>query len=119
VQQVAELPADDGVAGQRQVEGVGPEGGGSALLVRPHDDDGTAAVKEDQKNTDAQTPLERVLQRMNPADVGDPVTFLSCLIHFPTDCQGHSCRHAGFPEDEPYLMYSSCDFTYQQPPQDG
>lgn len=33
VQQVAELPADHGVAGQRQVEGVGPEGGGSTLLM--------------------------------------------------------------------------------------
>lgn len=38
VQQVAELPADHGVAGQRQVEDVGPEGGGSALLVAAQDD---------------------------------------------------------------------------------
>lgn len=38
VQQVAELPADHGVAGQRQVEGVGPEGGGSTLLMCSHDD---------------------------------------------------------------------------------
>lgn len=33
VQQVAELPANDGVAGQRQVEDVRPHGGRPALLV--------------------------------------------------------------------------------------
>ncbi len=49
VQQVAKLPADHGVAGQRQVEGVGPEGGGSALLVCSHDDVITA-VKETPKH---------------------------------------------------------------------
>lgn len=37
VQQVTELPADHGVAWQRQVEDVGPEGGSSTLLVTPHD----------------------------------------------------------------------------------
>lgn len=45
VQQVAELPADQGVAGQRQVQGVGPEGGRAALLVGSHDDS-CPAVKE-------------------------------------------------------------------------
>lgn len=48
VQQVAELPADHGVAGQREVDGVGPEGGGAALLVGSHDDVCTA-VKETPK----------------------------------------------------------------------
>lgn len=42
VQQVAELPADHGVAGQRQVQDVGPEGGGSTLLMCTHDDVCTA-----------------------------------------------------------------------------
>lgn len=45
VQQVAELPADHGVAGQREVDGVGPEGGGSTLFIRPQDNV-CAAVKE-------------------------------------------------------------------------
>lgn len=60
VQQVAELPADHGVAGQRQVEGVGPEGGGPALFMRPHDDVITA-VKEKLQNTNKQSELERKL----------------------------------------------------------
>lgn len=38
VQQVAELPADQGVAGQRQVQGVGPEAGRTPLLMGSHDD---------------------------------------------------------------------------------
>lgn len=33
MQQVADLPADQGLAGQRQVGDVRPEGGGSALFV--------------------------------------------------------------------------------------
>lgn len=45
MQQVAELPADHGVAGQREVDGVGPKGGGSALFMRPQDNV-CAAVKE-------------------------------------------------------------------------
>lgn len=45
VQQVAELPADQGVAGQRQVQGVGPEAGRAPLLMGSHDDRLTA-VKE-------------------------------------------------------------------------
>lgn len=45
VQQVAELPADQGVAGQRQVQGVGPEAGRTPLLMGSHDDRFTA-VKE-------------------------------------------------------------------------
>lgn len=45
VQQVAELPADQRVAGQWQVQGVGPEAGRAALLVGSHDD-GCTAVKE-------------------------------------------------------------------------
>lgn len=50
VQQVAELPADQGVAGQRQVQGVGPEAGGAALLVGSHDD-GCPVVKETRQQT--------------------------------------------------------------------
>lgn len=46
--QVAELPADHGVAGQREVDGVGPEGGGAALLVGSQDDI-CPAVKETPK----------------------------------------------------------------------
>lgn len=49
VQQVAELPADNGVAGQRQVQDVGPEGGGSTLLMCSHEDIFTA-VKETPKH---------------------------------------------------------------------
>lgn len=48
MQQVAELPADHGVTGQGQVQGVGPEGGSATLLIRPHDDVFTA-VKEKLK----------------------------------------------------------------------
>lgn len=49
VQQIAELPADHGVAGQRQVQDVGPEGGSSTLLMCSHDDIFTA-VKETPKH---------------------------------------------------------------------
>lgn len=49
MQQVAELPADHGVAGQRQIQGVGPEGGSSTLLMTSHDDSFTA-VKETPKH---------------------------------------------------------------------
>lgn len=49
MQQVAELPADHGVAGQRQVQDVGPEGGGSTLLMCAHEDIFTA-VKETPKH---------------------------------------------------------------------
>lgn len=38
VQDVAELPAEDGAAGQGQPDGVGPEGKRSFLMVRPQDD---------------------------------------------------------------------------------
>lgn len=45
VQEVAELPADHGVAGQREVDGVGPKGCGSTLFMCPQDNIYTA-VKE-------------------------------------------------------------------------
>ena len=35
VQDMAELPAEDGAAGQGQPNGVGPEGEGTLLMVRP------------------------------------------------------------------------------------
>lgn len=38
VQDVAELPAEDGAAGQGQPDGVGPEGERSLLVVRPQND---------------------------------------------------------------------------------
>lgn len=38
VQDVAELPAEDGTAGQGQPDGVGPEGERSLLVVCPQDD---------------------------------------------------------------------------------
>lgn len=36
MQQVTELPADHRVAGEWQVEGVGPKGGSSTLFMTPH-----------------------------------------------------------------------------------
>lgn len=45
VQQVAKLPADYGVARQRQIQDVGPESGGSPLLVSSQDDIITAVKK--------------------------------------------------------------------------
>lgn len=38
VQNVAELPAEDGAAGQRETKCVGPEGVCSLLPVSPQDD---------------------------------------------------------------------------------
>ena len=46
VQHVAELPADDGVGGERQVDDERPERCGSALLMGPHDDVGTVVKEE-------------------------------------------------------------------------
>lgn len=71
MQQVAELPADHGVAGQGEVDGVGPEGGGAALLVGSHDDICTA-VKE--------TPEIRKQQRQPRAQK------IFKLIYISTNC---------------------------------
>lgn len=38
VQDMAELPAEDGAAGQGQPNSVGPEGEGTLLVVRPQND---------------------------------------------------------------------------------
>lgn len=38
VKDVTELPTEDGAAGQRQANGVGPEGKGSFLMVSAQDD---------------------------------------------------------------------------------
>lgn len=38
VKDVTELPAEDGAAGQRQADGIGPEGKGSLLMMRAQDD---------------------------------------------------------------------------------
>lgn len=38
VEHVAELPAEDGAAGQREPDGVGPEGEGPLLVVSAQDD---------------------------------------------------------------------------------
>lgn len=56
VQQVAKLPADHGVAGQRQVPDVGPEGGGSTLLVCSQDDILTAAKEPHQQTNEKKEP---------------------------------------------------------------
>lgn len=50
VQDVAELPAQDGAAGQGQPDGVGPEGEGPLLVVRPQDDP-FPAVKANRTHT--------------------------------------------------------------------
>lgn len=42
MQQVTELPADHRVAGEWQVEGVGPKGGSSTLFMTPHNNIFTA-----------------------------------------------------------------------------
>lgn len=38
MQHMAELPAENGAAGQREAQSVGPEGEGSLLPVSPQDD---------------------------------------------------------------------------------
>lgn len=50
VQDVAELPAEDGAAGQGQPDGIGPEGEGPLFVVRPQDDP-FPAVKAKQTHT--------------------------------------------------------------------
>lgn len=52
VQDVAELPAEDGAAGQGQPDGVGPEGECSLLVVCPQDDP-FLAVKANRTHTGA------------------------------------------------------------------
>lgn len=52
VQDMAELPAEDGAAGQGQPDGVGPEGEGSLLVVRPQNDP-FPTVKANQTHTGA------------------------------------------------------------------
>lgn len=59
VQHVAELPADDGVGGERQVDDERPERCGSALLMGPHDDVRTVVKEEPMmyiNPPDRQTP---------------------------------------------------------------
>lgn len=75
MQQVAELPADHGVAGQREVDGVGPEGGGAALLVCSHDDICTA-VKETPKY---ESNRGRVVHK----------GFINLSLHLPTVVPNH------------------------------
>lgn len=48
VQDVAELPAEDGVAGQREAQRVGPEGVGALLPVSPQNDACGRDVKDEQ-----------------------------------------------------------------------
>lgn len=48
VQYVAELPAEDGAAVQREAQRVGPEGVGSLLPVSPQDDSCCSVVQEAQ-----------------------------------------------------------------------
>lgn len=38
VKDVAEFPTEDGAAGQRQADGIGPEGEGSFLMVSAQND---------------------------------------------------------------------------------
>lgn len=52
VQDVAELPAEDGTAGQGQPDGVGPEGERTLLVVCPQDDP-CPAVKANRTQTGA------------------------------------------------------------------
>ena len=52
----AELPADDGVAGEGDVKHVGPVRRGPGLLVGPHDDVSTV-VKETFRLNTGVTPL--------------------------------------------------------------
>ncbi len=46
VQHVAELPAEDGAASQREAQSIGPEGEGSLLPVSPQDDSCCYVVKQ-------------------------------------------------------------------------
>lgn len=48
MQDVAELPAEDGVAGQREAQRVGPEGVGALLPVGPQNDPCGNDVKNEQ-----------------------------------------------------------------------
>lgn len=51
VQYMAELPAENGAAGQREAQSIGPEGVGSLLPVSPQDDSYFCLVKEAQTIT--------------------------------------------------------------------
>lgn len=51
MQNAAELPAEDGAAGQGEAQSVGPEGVGSLLPVSPQDDSCWRGVKEVQTIT--------------------------------------------------------------------
>lgn len=51
VQYVAELPAEDGAAGQREAQSIGPKSVGSLLPVSPQDDSCCRVVKEAQTIT--------------------------------------------------------------------
>lgn len=53
VQDVAELPAENGATGQREAQSVGPEGVGSLLPVSPQDDSCCRLVKEETTNNTA------------------------------------------------------------------
>lgn len=78
VQQVAELPADQGVAGQRQVQGVGPEAGGAALLVGPHDD-GCPGVKETRQQLPTNRPVVPTLDSQQGKTKENPQFLLNFI----------------------------------------
>lgn len=70
VQDMAELPAEDGTAGQGQPNGVGPEGECSLLVVRPQDDP-FPVVKANRTHTGAGDMLGWALFLFNFHEKGD------------------------------------------------
>lgn len=79
VQYVAELPAEDGAAGQREAQSVGPEGVGSLLPVSPQDDSCCCVVKEAQTITGLLAERMARFPRKRPINVR--VVFLSLYIY--------------------------------------
>lgn len=61
VKHVAELPAEDGVAGQREAQGIGPESKGSLLSVGPQNDPCRAVKEEPRSKTQSQNTTSRSL----------------------------------------------------------
>lgn len=102
VKDVTELPAEDGAAGQRQADGIGPEGKGSLLMMRAQDDTLEGQGQVEDRLTWGQLgvlqtapPTGRWHFLQFPMFSASPGAMLSQLPHpGPGPCSAHSLLRA-------------------------
>lgn len=91
VKDVAEFPTEDGAAGQRQADGIGPEGKGSFLMVSAQNDtlDGQGQVEDTLRCGQL-----GVLQTAPPTGWALALSAVSQVLIHPRSQQLESLGHA-------------------------